>query len=211
LPTALVIGATGLVGTELLQQLAAHPAFDRVVALARRRLPTGPNVEAIVADFDHLEAVPQAFRVTHVFCALGTTIRQAGSRERFREVDYGYPLRVAQLAREAGARHYLLVSSLGSNPRSRVFYGRVKGELEEALGRVGFPSLTIVRPSLLLGPRAEFRPGERLFQWLAWTFPPTYRAVEARDVARELIGAAVDDRAGARVILNREIRRTSNP
>jgi uncharacterized protein YbjT (DUF2867 family) len=207
--SALVIGATGLVGTELIHQLVTHPAFGRVVALVRRTPPVAPEVESIVADFDHLEAVPQAFRVTHVFSALGTTIKQAGSRERFRQVDFGYPLRVAQLAREAGARHCLLVSSLGASSRSRVFYGRVKGELEEALERLGFPSLTLVRPSLLLGDRAEFRWSEAILKPLAWTFPPKYRAVQARDVARELIAAAVEDRVGIRVIQNREIQRGS--
>jgi uncharacterized protein YbjT (DUF2867 family) len=207
--SALVIGATGLVGRELVRQLAARPGFDRVVVLARRPLSASPgqNVETVIADFDHLERQPDAFRVTHLFCALGTTIRQAGSRERFRQVDYGYPLRAAELARAAGARHYLLVSSIGAAPGARGFYLRVKGELEEALGRLAFPSLTIVRPSLLLGDRAEFRLGERIATALAWSFPRKYRAVRARDVAGALVGAALDDQAGVRVIENREIER----
>jgi len=208
MPNALVIGATGLVGRECVRQLVAHPRVERVVVLARRPLPPDlrhPQLQTILAEFDRLESQPEAFRVSHVFCALGTTIKQAGSRERFHEVDYGYPLRVAELARAAGARHYLLVSSLGANPRSRVFYNRVKGELEQAIIALGFPSVTIIRPSLLLGDRDEFRLGEAIAKRLTWAFPPKYRAVQARDVARTLVEAAAEDRVGVRVVENREI------
>lgn len=207
---ALVVGATGLVGRECIRQLVAQPAFARVVVLARRALPADsqhPRLQTVLAEFDRLESQPDAFRVSHVFCALGTTIKQAGSRERFRQVDYGYPLRVAELAREAGARHYLLVSSVGANPRSRAFYPRVKGELEQAIITLGFPSVTIIRPSLLLGNRDEFRLGEAIAKGLAWTFPPKYRAVPVRDVARALVEAAVEDGPGVRVIENRDISR----
>jgi uncharacterized protein YbjT (DUF2867 family) len=204
------VGATGLVGRECVRQLVAHPAFARVVVLARRPLPQGlrhPGLQTTLAEFDRLESQPDAFHVSQVFCALGTTIKHAGSRERFRQVDYGYPLRVAQLARESGARHYLLVSSLGANPESRVFYHRVKGELEQAIIALGFPSVTIVRPSLLLGDRDEFRLGEAIAKRLTWTFPPKYRAVHVRDVARALVEAAAADRPGVRVIENRDIGR----
>jgi uncharacterized protein YbjT (DUF2867 family) len=208
--SALVVGATGLVGRECVRLLAARPAFGRVLVLSRRALPDdlcGPTVQTVLADFDHLERHPDAFRVTHVFCALGTTIKQAGSKERFRQVDLGYPLRVAELARAAGARHYLLVGSMNADPGSRLFYPRVKGELEQAIISLGFPSVTIVRPSLLLGSRDEFRLGEVIFKALAWTFPPKYRAVPVRDVARALVEAAVEDGPGVRVIENRDIGR----
>jgi uncharacterized protein YbjT (DUF2867 family) len=205
--SALVIGATGLVGTELIRRLGENHAFERVVALVRRPMEAPPKVEVVQVDFDHLDAVPHVFHVSHVFCALGTTLKQAGSRERFTQVDYGIPLRVARLARAAGARHFLLVSSLGANPRSRVFYGRVKGALEQSLAPLGYASLTIIRPSLLLGDRPEFRLGERIATLLAWTFPARYRAVEARDVAAALVEAAVEDKPGLKVIANREIGR----
>jgi uncharacterized protein YbjT (DUF2867 family) len=212
--SALVVGATGLVGRECVRRLAGDARFERVMALARRALPddvNGPSVRTILADFDRLDLHPDAFRVTHVFCALGTTIKAAGSRERFREVDFGYPVRIGELARAAGADHFLLVSSMGADPRSRVFYTRVKGEVERAIIGLGFPSVTIVRPSLLLGDRKEFRLGEVIAQRLAWTFPPKYRAVHVREVARVMVRAAVEDRVGVRVIENREIgRETGN-
>jgi uncharacterized protein YbjT (DUF2867 family) len=205
--SALVVGATGLVGRELVRHLIGEPGFARLVLLARR-LPDGPSsqrVETVVTDFDRLEASGGAFAATHVFCALGTTIKQAGSRERFREVDYGYPLRVAQLARDAGARHYLLVSALGADPRSRVFYNRVKGELEAAITRVGFSSVTIARPSLLLGDRAEPRFGEEVGKRLAWLVPRRYKPIPAGAVAAALVAAALADRPGVHVIENRDL------
>ena len=190
--SALVVGATGLVGRELGRQLAAEPGFARVVALARRPLDegSGSGVETVIADFDRLEASRDALAASHVFCALGTTIKQAGSQERFRQVDYGYPLRVAELAREAGARHYLLVSALGADPRSRVFYNRVKGEAEAAVSELPFRGVQIFRPSLLLGRRAVRRPGERLAAALLISASGVlvgparkYRPVQATDVA----------------------------
>ena len=205
--SAVVVGATGLVGRECLAQLAGRPQFGTVTALARRPLPDDPQgVRTVLVDFDRLDANPEIFQVSHVFCAFGTTIKQAGSQERFRQVDFGYPLRVAQLARAAGARHFLLVSSIGASPGARTFYLRVKGELETAILALGFPSVTIARPSLLLGDRKEFRIGEEVAMRLSWAMPRKYRAVHVRDVARALVDAAVEDRPGVRVIENPDIR-----
>lgn len=205
----LVVGATGLVGREIVRQLAATLEFGAVTVLARQPLPEGDQggkTRTILVDFDQIDARADAFRVTHVFCALGTTIKQAGSRERFRLVDYEYPLRVARLARAAGARHYLLVSAASASPRSRIFYSRVKGEVEEAIRAVGYPSVTIVRPSFLMGDRAEPRLGEEVAKRLAWLVPRRWGGpVHARDVAAALVAAALDDRPGVRVIENRDI------
>jgi uncharacterized protein YbjT (DUF2867 family) len=140
-----------------------------------------------------------------VFCALGTTIRTAGSRAAFRRVDHDYVVSLARLARAHGARHFLLVSSVGADPRSRVFYSRVKGEVESAVQTLGYPSLTIVRPSLLLGPRSEFRLGEALVKPLGPLFPRRYRPVHARAVAATMIRAALEDRSGVRIVESREI------
>ena len=182
--SAIVVGATGLVGRECVQQLAAHPGFERVTALVRRALPpdpAAPGVRTELVDFDRLQDRPEVFQASHVFCALGTTIKQAGSQARFRQVDFGYPLRVAELALAAGARHFLLVSSVDANPQSRSFYLRVKGDLEEAIKALGFRALTVARPSLLLGDRPEFRLGEEVAKRLSWAFPRRYRPVSARN------------------------------
>src|SRR5881409_191351 len=162
MPSIALLGATGLVGRHCLDLLSADRAFTRIAVLARRKFAeaTAPRVEAHIVDFDHLAERPDLFRVDQVMCALGTTIRAVGgSREKFRAVDYNIPLTAAKLAIKEGARHYLLVSALSANADSRIFYSRVKGELEDALRTLGFRSVTIVRPSLLLGDRTEFRLG----------------------------------------------------
>jgi uncharacterized protein YbjT (DUF2867 family) len=204
----LVLGATGLVGSHCLRLLATDPAFDRVVVLTRRPLPPGSLVgtaESHVVDFDDLAAHAALFRVDQILCALGTTIRQAGSQDRFRVVDHQYPLEAARLGLAQGATHYLLVSALGANGRSRVFYNRVKGELESAVLALPYRSVTIARPSLLLGPRAEFRMGEQIAKRLAFLVPAKYKPVDAHAVAAALVRAAKADIPGRRIIESREI------
>lgn len=206
--TAVVLGATGLVGRECVQLLLQQPAFTHVTALSRRPVVStigDAKLQHAIVDFDDLEKSRDALAASHVFCALGTTIKQAGSQVRFREVDLGYPAHAAELALAAGARHFLLVSSLGASADARTFYLRVKGELEQRIVGLGYRSVTIVRPSLLLGDRAEFRFGERVASRFAWAFPRKYRAVHVRDVARALVYAAVQDKPGVRVIENAEI------
>ena len=206
--SAVVIGATGLVGGECVKQFVARSEFEHVTAVARRMLPDdlqSPKLGTVVIDFDRLDERPDVFRTSHVFCALGTTIKQAGSQERFRQVDFGYPLRVAELAVAAGVRPFLLVSSVGASPTSRGFYLRVKGDLEGAIMALGFHSITVVRPSFLRGGREEFRLGEEIAMRLSWAFPRKYRAVHVRDVARALVNPASEDRPGVRVIENPEI------
>jgi uncharacterized protein YbjT (DUF2867 family) len=208
-PSVALLGATGLVGRHCLDFLASDPAFSRVVVLARRKFAeaTAPRVEAHILDFEHLSDRPDLFRVDQVICALGTTIKTVGgSRPKFRVVDYEFPLAAAKLARAQGARHYLLVSSLGADAHSRVFYSRVKGELEDALRPLGFRSLTILRPSLLLGERSEFRLGEEIGKRFAWIVPGKYRPVEARDVAKVLVLSAKRDDPGMNIIESDDIR-----
>jgi uncharacterized protein YbjT (DUF2867 family) len=204
-----LVGATGLVGAECLKLLLADPAFERVVVLARRPLEgvsASPKLAAHVVDFDHLEAQAGLFTADQLVCCLGTTIGQAGSKERFRAVDFGIPLALAKLGVERGVRHFLLVSALGANARSRVFYNKVKGELEEALFALPFRSLSIVRPSLLLGARREFRLGETLARRFALLMPGKYAAIHARDVAAALVRLAKEDAPGRRVVESAEMR-----
>lgn len=204
----LLAGATGLVGGLCLQRLLADPVFNRVVVLVRRPLAiTHPKLEQHVVDFTRLDEVRALFKVDKVMCALGTTIKQAGSQERFREVDHDYPVHLARLGREQGARHFLLVSALGGNAKSGVFYNRVKGEVEMDVRALGWPQLTIVRPSLLLGQRQEFRFGEEVGKRLAFLVPGKYKPVQADDVAKVLVEAARRDAPGVEVIASDEIRR----
>lgn len=205
----LLLGATGLVGSHCLRLLATDSAFGRVVVLTRRPLSTeqlSGNVESHVVDFDSLSKHASLFRVDQIMCALGTTIRQAGSQARFRLVDYEYPLGAARLGLSGGATHYLLVSSIGASARSRAFYTRVKGELESAILALPYRSVTIARPSLLLGPRAEHRLGEQIAKRLAFLTPGKFKPVHAHAVAHALVRAAREDAPGRRIIESREIR-----
>ena len=206
---AIVAGATGLVGRELVRQLGADPTWGEVRALVRRQLPpelAGATVTQVQVDYDQLDPPPPWADADHVFCALGTTIRQAGSQAAFREVDLKYPVALARAALARGARHFLLVSAVGADPGSRVFYNRVKGEVEVAIAALGFRSVTIARPSLLLGPRPEPRLGEQVGKMLGLLAPPRWRPVPAARVARALVDAAKAGLAGLRVIENRELR-----
>lgn len=206
---ALVAGATGLVGQECLRLLAKDADVKEVRALVRRPLPPdiqAPGIRECILDFDRLDEHSDWFRADWVFCALGTTLRQAGSREAFRRVDFAYALGVAKAARAAGARHFLLVSAAGADARSRIFYNRVKGELEEAVGRLGYPSLTLARPSLLLGDRSPPRLGEEIGKRLAWLFPPRWRPVQASQVASALVRAAQADEPGVKILDNTALR-----
>ena len=204
-----LVGASGLVGAECLRLLLADPVFGRVVVLVRRPLegvPPSPKLAAHVVDFDHLDAHADLLAADQLVCALGTTIGQAGSKERFRAVDHGIPLALAKLGVERGVRHVPLVSALGADPRSRVFYNRVKGELEEALSALPLRSLTIVRPSLLLGDRREFRLGESIAKRFAFLMPGKYAAIRAHDVAAALVRLAKADAPGRRVVESAEMR-----
>ena len=208
-----LFGATGLVGRECLQLLLELPEFTRVVVVTRRALALEvtpqqrERLELQVIDFDHLEQHAYLLRVDQILCALGTTMRQAGSQAAFRRVDFDYPALIARVGAEQGAQHFLLVSALGANPRSRVFYNRVKGEVEASVRTLPYRCLTIVRPSLLLGKRAELRLGERLAAPLGWLVPRKYQPVHARDVARALVSAARANRPGLHVIESAHIER----
>jgi uncharacterized protein YbjT (DUF2867 family) len=211
--TALVVGATGLVGRECVRQLAAQGASQgiaRTIALVRRVPPAGtfpPTVDVVALDFALLGQASAGLGATHVVCALGTTMKQAGSREAFRRVDHDYVLAVARGALAGGARHFVLVSALGADAASSFFYNRVKGETEQAILALGYRAVTILRPSLLLGPRGEFRLGEAIAKRFAWLTPAAYKPVQARDVAAAAVRAVVEDRAGTRILESRELRR----
>ncbi|MCB1656260.1 MAG: NAD(P)H-binding protein, partial [Pseudomonadales bacterium] len=157
----LLAGATGLTGEHLLDRLLNEPTITRVLAPSRRSLAKHPHLENPVGD-------PSVFlpelsgQVDIAFCCLGTTIKQAGSQEAFRAVDHDMVVAFAKRAREMGARHLIVLSAIGADPKSSVFYNRVKGEMEQSLRVQGWPQLTIARPSLLIGERTEPRLAEQL-------------------------------------------------
>ena len=209
--SVLVAGATGLVGRELVARLVADPGVAAVHALLRRPPEREvPKLQAHVVDFAQLPALP---RVDEVYLALGTTIRVAGSREAFRAVDFDASLAVARAAQAAGARRIGLVSAMGADSTSRVFYSRVKGELEDALARLPLDALVIARPSLLLGDRDALgqprrfgeRMAARLDRWLRPWIPAPYRAIAADDVAAALV-AAVPQATGLRVLASAQMQ-----
>jgi uncharacterized protein YbjT (DUF2867 family) len=209
MPTALLAGATGLVGRECLRLMLDDPSFTRIVVIARR--PHGDDISSRrldwrVVDFTGLDAYHSLFKVDDVICALGTTMKQAGSKARFREVDHGYALAMARLGVAAGASQYLLVSALGADATSRFFYNRVKGETERDIRALPYRSVTIVRPSMLLGNRAEFRLGERIAQRLGFLMPGGLKPIHASSVASALVASAKDKRPGQRVISSAEMR-----
>jgi uncharacterized protein YbjT (DUF2867 family) len=208
---ALVAGASGLVGGFLLDALLESSLYRGVCSLGRRSLPKQhPKLTQRAVDFAQLEseALPAA---DDAFCGLGTTIKKAGSQESFRAVDHDAVLAFAKAARKAGVRRFLVVTALGADPRSRVFYNRVKGETEEDLKGIGFESLNILRPSLLLGHRAESRPGERAAIVVTKALGPLLRPfsgrpIEARTVARAMLTLARDAASGTRVVPSGELQ-----
>ena len=205
--TVLLLGATGLVGGYVLTRLLRHDAFDRVVTLTRSPVQTpavASKLDARIVDFDNPGAWLDQVDADQAICALGTTIKKAGSREAFRRVDFHYPLTIARALVEKGCRHFLLVSAMGADAHSRVFYNRVKGELETDILGLGFASVSIFRPSLLLGDRQEFRLGETVGQvlgrWIAVAVPRRYRPIHARTVAAAMVRIAAQDPAGHRTL-----------
>ena len=160
---ALLVGATGLVGGHCLELLLQDDAWEQVAVLGQRELgTTHRKLVQRVVDFDRLAELGEVPRVDDVFCCLGTTIKHAGSEEAFRRVDFAYVHELARLASRQRAGQFLLVSAVGADRQSRVFYNRVKGEVEDAVRELPFDGVHIFRPSLLLGERRESRPGERL-------------------------------------------------
>lgn len=200
----LIVGATGLVGRHVLALALADPRVSAVAAPVRRPLADHPKLLAPVVDFDDLPADAPFWTADAVVCALGTTIATAGSRTAFRRVDHDYPLAIARLAHDRGARTFALNSALGADPRSRVFYSRTKGELERDLESVGFPSLVFVRPGLIGGPREETRPAERaaiiVVGALGPILPRRWRINPAAKIAAALLEGAVAAKPGVHVV-----------
>ncbi len=204
MPSVMILGATGMVGRECLALALADRRVDAVVAPTRRALAAAPKLRNPVVDFTRLPAADW-WRVDAVVCALGTTMAQAGSPEAFRRIDHDLVLDAARRARDAGARVFVLNSSLGASATARSFYLRVKADTERDLVALGLPSVTLARPSLLdTARRPDSRPAERLGLWAARALRPLlpgrWRAVGAQAVAAAMLEAALAARPGVWVL-----------
>jgi uncharacterized protein YbjT (DUF2867 family) len=203
-PVAVVAGATGAVGTRLLARLLERTDGTRILAVGRRPPAiSDERIRHLPATLGELRFTLAGLKCTEAFCCLGTTMRTAGSKAAFRVVDLDGVAEFALAARATGAGFFGLVSAAGANPRSRNFYLRTKGEAEALVAAQGFPSLAILQPGLLRGPRVESRPMERLGQFAAPLLDPLlrgplarYRSVEIDKVAAVLDAAARAHRPG---------------
>lgn len=212
--SALLAGATGLVGRALLPRLLESPRYAQVNVLLRRAapdLPAHPKLRLLIVDFEHLPALPA---VDDAFIALGTTIRTAGSQAAFRKVDVDAVVATARAAREAGARRIVVVSALGANAGSGVFYNRMKGQMQQAVSALGFESVVFMQPSLLVGDREALgqpvRSGEvwatRLLRPVMRWVPRGVRPIEASRVAQAMLEAAADSRTGVRIVTSADMQ-----
>jgi uncharacterized protein YbjT (DUF2867 family) len=201
---ALIAGATGLVGNELLHILLEAKEYESVTAIVRRPLSIShPKLKEVLIDYDQLDKYEKDLKADDVFCCLGTTIKKAKTKEAMKKIDADYPLALARVTQKGGAEHFLLISSMNANPHSNIWYSQMKGRLEEGLSTIPFETISILRPSLLLGKRNEFRLGERiaatLFQVVSFLFVGPLlkvKAIEGRQVAQSMFDIAQNKRTG---------------
>ena len=206
--TAIVLGATGLTGTHLVSQLLQDPDYSTVRVLVRQPwVNSRPGLDSVIVNFKDADSLTPHLKGDVLFCCIGTTIKKARTKERFREVDYGIPVHCAQIARQQGVSQFLVISAIGANARSRNFYLRTKGQMEQAILKIGFPGTYIFRPSVLIGKRQEFRFGEwlgkyiiQLFYFLLQGKWKKYRGIKAATVANAMIVAARKADKGVHVL-----------
>lgn len=211
---AVIAGATGLVGGELVKLLLGTKEYDNVTVLVRRRINLAhPRLTQLVTDYEQLSELPnELFESADVYCALGTTMKKAGSKPNFEHVDYHYPMELGKLAKRAGAARLLLVSSIGANANSFFFYTAVKGRLERDLQALSLQSLHLFRPSLILGDRGEFRWGERmaarLSDWGSFLYAGPlgrYKPVRAETIAQAMASAALTGQTFPTIVSSQEM------
>lgn len=200
----LLLGATGLVGGHVLRLALADPRITAVTAPTRRPLPENPRLSAPIVDFDRLSTDPSIWTADAVICALGTTLKVAGSREAFHRIDHDYPVDIARRARANGARTFVLNSAKGADVKSLFFYSRVKGETERDIDAIGFERLVLVRPGLIDGPRPEPRPLEqwagRVLSVLKPILPASMQANRPEAIAGAIVDAALGATPGVTVV-----------
>ena len=211
--SALILGASGLVGSEVLSLSLESDLYNKIVIVVRSPLTIKHNklVEKII-DFD-MPKWEEIFPVDHVYCCLGTTIKQAGSKTNFIKVDHDYPLAFAAAAKKWESSVFSVITAAGVSPESKIFYNNVKGQLEKKLKSLELFSTLIFRPSLLLGERKEFRLGEKIGSGIAkvtsWMTPKTYRAIHCKAVAKAMLAESFADKTGFNIISNKSMHRFS--
>ncbi|OOV29399.1 oxidoreductase [Flavobacterium sp. LM5] len=216
--TALVIGSTGLIGSQLVDLLVTSEHYEKVLIFVKRDSgKLHPKLEQHIINFDAPEAYQHLVKGDDVFCTIGTTIKKAGSQSAFRKVDYEYPIGFSKIAKTNNIKQFLIVSSLGANKDSNNFYLKTKGEMEAALAKANFETTVIVRPSLLLGHRSEFRLGEKIgaffskgFSFLLLGSLKKYRPIESSTVARALYLLAQSNVKGYTIYESDELQNIEN-
>lgn len=211
----LILGYTGAVGQELLHELIKSDKVNRIVCLGRKQPPIDHHkMVYVAADMNKLTEHLDAFAgISRVYCCLGTTIKQAGSQDAFKRVDYNMVVDAAHIAKQAGVGHFSVVSAMGANETSKVFYNRVKGESEKALQQIGFKRLSIFRPSLLTGSRKDFRLGEKIAQiifplveWMLIGSFKHFRSISTNTVARAMLLNSIKTDEGIEIFLSDDIK-----
>lgn len=193
---AIVIGATGVVGKEVVACLSLSTHFDKIITLTRKQVKySSPKVTNYVVDFNNVTELKKLLHGSHLFSCLGTTKKQAGSIEKQRIVDVNYQLKIAQLAVDNGIDNYLLVSSFGANCKSKNAYSQMKGEVEESVKKLPFKKISIFCPSLLLGKRKDIRVGETVGKYLLpmlciLPILKKYRPIQGKQVAKKMVSVA---------------------
>ena len=211
--TVTLIGATGLIGSHLLELLQNEDSYERIKILVRRPVSFNhPKIQVIVMDFSDEAAYKAGITGSEaVFCAVGTTNHKVkGDKEAYRKVDYDIPVNAARFCSEAGCPHFLLVSSVGANSKSNNSYLRLKGEVEDRVRSINIPVVSVFRPSMLLGKRQEFRFGEVIAQIsmvpVSFLIPPMYRPIRAFDVAKSMVAASKIDTPGFHIYHYQEMK-----
>jgi uncharacterized protein YbjT (DUF2867 family) len=208
---ALLAGTTGLIGSQLLDLLLDSNDYEKIIAISRKPLDkTHPKLNHLVCELNQLQSHASELKADDVFCCLGTTMKNAKTKEAFRAVDYDAPLALAKISKENGAKQYLIISALGANKDSSIFYNKVKGEVEEAIAQVGFDGFHIFQPSLLTGPRKEQRTGEEaaqvFYKVFGFLIPKKFASIESIKVARAMVALAKEEKKGGFVHSSAELQ-----
>lgn len=208
----LLVGATGLVGTAVLKHALSNDTYKRIVVLTRREIPflaNEPRATQHIVDFDKLDEYTSLFDTRDVVCCLGTTHKQAGSKERFVQIDHDIPHAIARIAHAQGAQRFVLISSVGADHKSMNHYLKTKGRLEQNCIALGYHSLVILRPSLLLGDRSEKRTGEgfakQFDRFFRWAIPKRYKGIHADTIAERILHIAASAPTGTQFLESEQI------